>query len=134
MISFYKKYARTIFDILLIVFTLYMFMYLFSLFVSIAKPIVIALLIYLIIEPFAKFLNKRLKIKKVAATTISTLIFVLILFAITITFGVLIVNEAIDLSKNVPSYVYYVQNDLVDLIEKLKKNTKNIKKCVDILK
>lgn len=118
MISFYKKYGRTVFDILLIVLTIYIFMYLFSLFVGIAKPIVIAIVIYLIIEPFAKFLNRRLKIKKVAATTISTLIFVLLIFTFTITLGVVFVNQVMDLSKDIPGYVYYIQNELVNVIEK----------------
>ncbi|MGD9677875.1 MAG: sporulation integral membrane protein YtvI [Vulcanibacillus sp.] len=122
MISFYKKYGRTVFDILLIILTVYIFMYLFSSFFNIAKPVAIALVIYLIIEPFAKFLNRKIKIKKVAATTISTLLFVVIVFGLVITLGVILFNQIFVLSEKVPEYIYYLQNEIVFLLDKYDDN------------
>jgi len=57
-----------------------------------------------------------LKIKKVAATTISTLIFVVLVFTFTITLGVIFVNQVIDLSQNIPDYVYFMQEEIADII------------------
>ncbi|MGO4274324.1 AI-2E family transporter, partial [Paenibacillus sp. TAF58] len=59
MISFYKKYWRTAFDIALIVLTVYLFMLLFSYLYRIATPIFLALIIFMMIEPFARFLNRK---------------------------------------------------------------------------
>lgn len=112
MLSFYQKYGRTIFDILLIVVTVYLFMYLFSSFYNVAKPVIFALVIYLLVEPFAKFLHRK-GIKKVVATTLSMIFFVIILLLIIILLGAIIVNQVIDLADNLPKYIEFLQVEVV---------------------
>lgn len=114
MLTFYKKYGRTIFDILLIAVTVYLFMYLFSAIYNIAKPVIFALIIYLLIEPLAKFLHRK-GLKKVAATTLSTIIFIVVLILVIVLFGAILVNQIIDLSTNIPEYVEFLQIEIVNL-------------------
>ncbi|TXK86089.1 sporulation integral membrane protein YtvI [Paenibacillus sp. N3.4] len=78
MISFYKKYWRTVFDIALIVLTVYLFMLAFSYLYRIATPIFLALIIFMMIEPLAGFLHRK-GMRKSIASAISTLLFVLVI-------------------------------------------------------
>lgn len=78
MLPFYKKYWRTAFDIALIALTVYLTMLLFSYLYRIATPIFFSFVIYLCIEPLARWLNK-LGLKKSIASGISVLLFSLII-------------------------------------------------------
>lgn len=104
MLSFYKKYGRTAFDIFLIGLTVYLTLFIFSHIYEIAKPIFVGFIIYLMIEPFARFLNK-LGLKKIVATTISMLLFLIIIVGIIVTLGVVFTSEINQLSKSIPKYV-----------------------------
>lgn len=59
MLPLYKKYWRTAFDIGLIVLTVYLIMLIFSKLYQIAAPVFLSFLVFLIIEPFSKFLHRR---------------------------------------------------------------------------
>lgn len=126
MIEFYRKYGRTIFDVLLIVLTIYVFMYLFAIIFNVAKPVFIALLIYLLIEPFAKFLNRKLRLKKVAATTVSMILLVLILFSIVIVLAILIISQIKIFALNLPKYLDFLQREFTLLVEKYSELLNNI--------
>src|SRR5690606_8834825 len=78
LLSFYKKYWRTMFGIGLIVVTVILAMWLFSLIYNIAKPIFFSLVIFVCIEPLAKRLHK-LGMKKSIAAAISAILFTLII-------------------------------------------------------
>lgn len=119
MLTFYKKYARTIFDIALLVLTVYIIMWLFSLFYSIAKPIFMALLIFIVIEPIAKFFHKR-GLKKIISTTLATLIFVLIIVGAIVTAGVIFTNEIIQLANSIPKYTDFIQSQIGSLSDRIK--------------
>lgn len=103
MLTFYKKYYKTIFDIGLIVLTIYLFMLLFSYFYKIAAPIFFALVIFAAIEPFAKFLNRK-GVKKVVASTLSTLLFVLIILGLLTGIGAAATSQIVNLIEKVPEY------------------------------
>ncbi|WP_339064292.1 AI-2E family transporter [Tepidibacillus marianensis] len=109
---FYKKYARTAFDIFLIALTVYLIMLIFSYVYNIAKPIFVGLIIYLMIEPFARFLNKR-GLKKPIATTISTLGFILIVLGVAVTVGIIFTLQINQLAHSLPRYIYFLQEELV---------------------
>ncbi|OEF99096.1 sporulation integral membrane protein YtvI [Vulcanibacillus modesticaldus] len=114
MLTFYKKYGRTAFDIFLIIVTVYLIMYLFSMFYNIGKPIFWGLVIFLMIEPLAKFFHKK-GLKKIVATTIATLIFIIIIFVIVITLGVIFTSQIYHLAETLPNYV---SNFHVEIINK----------------
>ena len=83
-------------------------MYVFSFLYNIAKPIFIAFVLFLMIEPLAKFLNKR-KLKKITATTISMLIFIVVILGIIITLGVVFTSQIYHLSEIIPKYIQSLQ-------------------------
>lgn len=111
MLPFYKKYSRTIFDIGLLVLTVYLFMLLFSYIYGIAKPIFWAFIIFMIIEPFARFLNRR-GMKKMIATTISTMLLILVLAGIVTTAGFVFTNQITAFSKKIPEYTVSIQDKI----------------------
>lgn len=129
MLTFYKKYARTIFDIALIVLTVYLTMSVFNLLYGIAKPIFVGLLIFMIIEPMAKFFHKR-GMKKSIATTLATLIFILIILGSLATVGVILTSEIIQLSKALPGYISYIQDQILLQSDYLQEKLNSIPKGV----
>lgn len=118
MLPFYKKYSRTIFDIGLLVLTVYLFMLLFSYIYGIAKPIFWAFIIFMIIEPFARFLNRR-GMKKMIATTISTMLLILVLAGIVTTAGFVFTNQITAFSKKIPEYTVSIQDKIAEFTSDL---------------
>lgn len=110
MITFYKKYWRTAFDIGLIVLTVYLIMLTFSYVYKIATPILLSFLIYAIIEPFAKFLNRR-GIKKSIASAISILMFSLIIVGSFIGAGFIFTSQITGLINKLPDYAKILQTN-----------------------
>ncbi|MDF2669460.1 MAG: permease [Paenibacillus sp.] len=113
MLSFYKKYYKTVFDIGLMVLTIYLFMLMFSYLYRIATPIFLAFVIFAIIEPFAKFLNRR-GLKKSLATAISTLIFIILILAVFIGLGAIFTTQIYSLSQKIPGYALTLQDQIVN--------------------
>ncbi|WP_409345636.1 AI-2E family transporter [Paenibacillus sp. MBLB4367] len=112
MLSFYKKYYKTVFDIALIGLTIYLFMLLFSYLYKIATPIFLALLIFAMVEPLAKRLNRR-GVKKSIATAISMLIFMLVILGILIGASVIFTSQVINLVDKIPKYQQLLQEQIV---------------------
>ncbi len=134
MISFYKKYGRTLFDISLLVITVYLFMFIFSYLYHIAAPIFLALIIFIIIEPFAAFLHRR-KMPKMIATAISLVLFISLILGALVGVGVIFTSQIVNLMSKIESYSFLFQiefknilNDLIgqmnalppDVVEKIK--------------
>ncbi|MEO3944140.1 AI-2E family transporter [Gorillibacterium sp. CAU 1737] len=113
MMSFYRKYYKTVFDIALIAVTVYLFMLLFSFLYKIATPIFLSLVIFAIIEPLAKRLH-RLGMKKTLATTISTLLFVLVLLGVLFGLGAVVVLQFHNIAEKVTLYSGQVQSLVLD--------------------
>jgi sporulation integral membrane protein YtvI len=112
MLTFYKKYARTAFDIGLIILTIYLIMFIFSLIYSIAKPIFVGFLIFLMIEPLARYLHRK-GMKKSIATTISTLVFILVIVGALIIAGIIFVSEIRQLVQFIPMYADFLQEQIM---------------------
>lgn len=111
MLTFYKKYWKTAFDIALIILTVFLIMWTFSYLYKIATPIFLSFLVFVIIEPLAKFLNRR-GMKKSITTAISVLLFVLILLGVLVGAGVVFVSQVqnlIDRFGNVDSAGFQLQ-------------------------
>ncbi|GIP16846.1 sporulation integral membrane protein YtvI [Paenibacillus montaniterrae] len=103
MLPFYKKYWRTIFDIGLIVLTVFLAMWLFSLIYNVAKPIFFALVIFVCIEPLAKRLHK-LGMKKSIAAAISAILFTLIVLGAIGALIFIATVQGTELISNLPKY------------------------------
>jgi sporulation integral membrane protein YtvI len=112
MLTFYKKYWKTAFDIALIVLTVFLIMWTFSFLYNIAAPIFLGFIIFAIIEPFAKFMNKR-GIKKSIATAISVLVFTLIILSLLVGAGVIFVQQTSSLLLKLPTYTNILQNQII---------------------
>lgn len=112
MISFYRKYYKTIFDIALLILTVYLFMLIFSFLYSIAAPIFLAFVIYLIIEPPARFLHRR-GLKKSVASAISTVVFILVILGAITGAGVIFTSEIMTLKDKLPEYTAVLEKEIV---------------------
>ncbi|XEC93114.1 sporulation integral membrane protein YtvI [Paenibacillus tarimensis] len=113
MLTFYKKYWRTAFDIALIVLTVYLIMLAFSFLYRIATPVFLSFVVFLMIEPIAKRLN-RLGLKKSVASAISILVFSLLIVGAFVLAGIILTNEISGLAERLPQY----QDMLRDQIER----------------
>jgi len=113
MLDFYRKYWRTALDIGIIVLTVYLIMWFFSWLYNLAAPILLALVIFVIIEPLARFLHKR-GMSKLFATSISVLFYSGIVLALLTGLGLLFVTQTNRLVEMLPSYAnvfeYHVSN------------------------
>jgi sporulation integral membrane protein YtvI len=94
------------------VLTIYLFMLAFSYLYRIATPIFFAFVIFLVIEPLAKFLNKR-GIKKSIASAISTLVFILIIVGAMAGLGVIFTVQLQQLMLKLPEYAAILQQQLI---------------------
>jgi sporulation integral membrane protein YtvI len=118
MLSFYKKYYKTVFDIALIVLTVYIFMLLFSYLYRIATPIFLAFLIFAAIEPLAKLLHRK-GLRKSIASGISILLFVLVILGALVGIGVIFTNQIINLSQKLPDYSVTLQEQIAQIADYL---------------
>ncbi|REK75989.1 sporulation integral membrane protein YtvI [Paenibacillus paeoniae] len=120
MLPFYKKYWRTAFDIALIALTVYLIMYAFSYVYKIATPIFFAFVIFIMIEPLAKRLNKW-GVKKSIASGISILIFTLLILGAFSGAAVLITKQGNALMDNFPKYQSILAEQIGNLASQLEK-------------
>ena len=110
MLTFYKRYWRTAFDIALIALTVWLIMYVFSFLYKIAAPVFMSFLIFACIEPLAKRLN-RIGIKKAVASAISVLFFTLVILGAFIGAGVLLTYEIMEFVDRLPDYQTIFTNE-----------------------
>jgi sporulation integral membrane protein YtvI len=110
MLTFYKRYWRTAFDIALIALTVWLIMYVFSFLYKIAAPVFMSFLIFACIEPLARRLN-RIGIKKAVASAISVLFFTLVILGAFIGAGVLLTYEIMDFVNRLPDYQTIFTNE-----------------------
>jgi sporulation integral membrane protein YtvI len=118
MMSFYRKYWKTVFDIALIFVTVYLFMLLFSYLYRIATPIFLAFVIFMVIEPFARFLNRR-GLRKTIATAISTLLFIIVILGALAGAGIIFTNQILSFIDRIDDYKIMFQEQIVTRVSDL---------------
>ncbi|MFS1514141.1 sporulation integral membrane protein YtvI [Chengkuizengella sp. SCS-71B] len=116
MITFYRKYYKTAIDIGLVVLTVFLTMWVFSYLYKIAAPIFFSFFIFLIIEPFARFLNRK-GIKKSIATALSMLIFILVVLGAFIGGGALFINQITSFTGKIAEYQVIIQDEIIAQVE-----------------
>lgn len=115
MLPLYKKYGRTVFDIALLVLTVYVIMFTFSKLYHIAAPVFLSFIVFWMIEPLARFLHRK-GLPKVLGTTISLLLFLGLITAGFFGVGFFIVSQISDLQVNFPGYVELIQREFTNLV------------------
>lgn len=108
MLPLYKKYWRTFFDIGLVVLTVYLVMLGFSKLYQLAAPVFLSFFVFLLIEPLARFLNRK-GLGKPFASAISVLLFLIILLGVLFGAGLLIATKALQFSDSLPEYTKMLQ-------------------------
>ncbi|WP_238654201.1 AI-2E family transporter [Paenibacillus piscarius] len=113
MLPLYKKYWRTFFDIGLVILTVYLVMLAFSKLYQLAAPVFLSFFVFLLIEPLARFLNRK-GMAKPFASAISVVLFLVILLGVLFGAGLLITTQVIRLQHNLPQYTYIVQQQFTE--------------------
>lgn len=114
MLSLYQKYWRTAFDIGIIVLTIWLTMYVFSYLYNLATPVFLSFLVFWIIEPLAKLLN-RWGLRKSIASGISVLLFTLVILAMFVGLGYIFTFQINQLADNLPEYQKILQEQIKNL-------------------
>lgn len=116
MLPLYKKYWRTIFDISLIALTVFLTMFIFSKLYQLATPVFLSFIIFLMIEPLAKFLNKR-GLNKALSSAISVLLFIIVILGIIFGAGIIILSQISQIQDNLPYYTRVIQWEFTQSLE-----------------
>lgn len=125
MLPLYKKYWRTFFDIGLIVLTVYLIMFSFSKLYQLAAPVFLSFFVFILIEPLARFLNRR-GLAKPFASAISVILFLILLLGTLFGAGLLVTIQAINFQENLPKYTYVVQEQFVNTTTYLQQTIENL--------
>ncbi|MEC0124755.1 AI-2E family transporter [Paenibacillus pabuli] len=115
MLPLYKKYGRTVFDIALLVLTVYFIMYGFSRLYQLAAPVFLSFIVYWMIEPLARFLHRK-GLPKTLGAAISVLLFLATIVAAFFGLGLIIVSQISNLQDNFPYYIEMVQREFTNLV------------------
>ncbi|NIK74923.1 sporulation integral membrane protein YtvI [Paenibacillus castaneae] len=132
MLPFYKKYWKTAFDIALIALTVYLIMYSFSYLYRIATPIFLSFLIFLCIEPLARWLNK-LGMKKSIASGISVLLFTLLILGAFSGAAYLITKQGTALITNFPKYQEMLALQIANITEQFQQRFNALPPDLDLV-
>ncbi|TFE31608.1 AI-2E family transporter [Cohnella luojiensis] len=114
MFSLYQKYWRTAFDIGLIALTVWLTMYVFSYLYNLATPVFLSFLVFWIIEPLARLLN-RWGLRKSIASGISVLLFTLVILASFIGIGYIFTVQIQQLIKDLPQYQELLKEQIANI-------------------
>ncbi|SEO86058.1 AI-2E family transporter [Paenibacillus sp. OK076] len=115
MLPLYKKYGRTVFDIALLVLTVYFIMYGFSRLYQLAAPVFLSFIVYWMIEPLARFLHRK-GLPKTLGAAISVLLFLGVIVAAFFGLGLIIVSQISNLQDNFPYYIEMIQREFTNLV------------------
>lgn len=118
MLSLYQKYWRTAFDIGIIALTVWLTMYTFSYLYNLATPVFLSFLVFWVIEPLARRLN-RWGMRKSIASGISVLLFTLVILAVFIGLGFIFTQQIVQLSKDLPEYTKMFQEQIENISDNM---------------
>ncbi len=106
---FYRKWSRTIIEVLLLLLTIFLLCWLFQKAFQVAAPIFIAIFIYILISPVLKFLGRK-GMKLSIATPISMLFFIAIIFTVCFTIGAVLASQIEHLAVLAPKCINYLKD------------------------
>lgn len=85
---------------------------------TVGAPFLLALVVAIFLEPLTQFLIRKLKMNRIAASTLSSTVFTAILLGLMALIGMKVVNEFQSFLKNVPVYLDKASDYIRDLLEK----------------
>lgn len=115
MHQFYRRYWRTAFDIGLIALTVYLLMYTFSFIYRIATPILLAFVIFYMMEPIAAFLHRK-GMKKSIAAAIAIIVLLLIILLVIVGLGAIVTTQAMGLIAAIERNSALLEDTLVQSV------------------
>lgn len=122
LLDWYRKHARTIIEVVLLVLTVWLIFWIFSWVYRIAKPVFFALAIYLIIRPMVQFFKRR-KIPTLWSTILALLIFLVgIVGSLVVVFLVFFVQIK-DFIVLIPQLIQSLMNQLAAQISLIPEET-----------
>jgi len=118
MLSLYQKYWRTVFDIGVIALTVWLTMYVFSYLYNLATPVFLSFLVFWIIEPLARLLN-RIGLPKSIASAISILFFAAVILAAFFGLGYIFTIQIGQLADDLPKYQKLLEGQFNSIVGNL---------------
>ncbi|WP_068504913.1 AI-2E family transporter [Paenibacillus kribbensis] len=115
MLPLYKKYWRTVFDIGLIVLTVYLIMFVSSKLYQLAAPVFLSFVVFWCIEPAARYFHRK-GMKKHFASALSVLLFIILLLAIFFGLGLILVTQFTKVAQNLPHYTQIIQTEFTRIL------------------
>jgi sporulation integral membrane protein YtvI len=100
-------------------------MLLFSYLYRIATPIFLAFVIFMAIEPLAKFLHRR-GMRKSLATSISTVLFIIVILGALIGLGIIFTTQIHNLAVKIPEYAQLLQIQVTERVDEWKDRLANL--------
>ncbi|QST02047.1 sporulation integral membrane protein YtvI (plasmid) [Pontibacillus sp. ALD_SL1] len=125
MLTFYKKFGRSFFDIILIGLTFLVGAFLFQQFISITAPICIAIVLYYILNPITTFFQKR-GLKRWVASLFTTTIFCATMLAVLFTFGLALFAEVQSVINALPKYTKQAEELIINGVEYIQNQVENL--------
>lgn len=125
MLSFYKKYAKTLIDLSLLALTVFLFMITFTFSFKVATPIFIAVFIYLLVSPVLNFLRRK-GLKLNSATPISFLLYFIIVLSAFLTLGSILASQIHNLSVILPKGIAFLKMYLIENGDFLQSKIKSV--------
>lgn len=116
MLPLYQKYWRTFFDIGLVALTVFLVMYVSSRLYQLATPVFLSILIFMLIEPLARFLHRK-GLAKALASSISVILFILIILGVLFGVGLIVISQIAQVQENLPQYTMVIQREFTNLME-----------------
>ncbi|RKQ88690.1 AI-2E family transporter [Brockia lithotrophica] len=108
MIEYYRKYARTIFDVAVLVLTVYLLMAAFSYLFHLVPPLFYMVVLFLFVRPFIRLFERR-GVPRGLAVSLGFLAFILLIVLVLGLIGLIVVGEIRGLVDALPKTVEYME-------------------------
>lgn len=85
---------------------------------TVGAPFLLALVVAIFLEPLTQLMIRKLRMNRLAASTVSSSIFTVLLLGLMALIGIKVINELTTFMRNVPSYLQSASEYIRDLLEK----------------
>jgi len=125
LIDYYRKYARTIFDVAVLVFTVYFLMAAFSYLFHLVPPLFYMVVLFLLVRPFIRFFERR-GVPHGLSVSLGFFVFVLLIVLILGLMGLIVVGEIRGLIDALPKTIDYFETQVNEQYHWLLQKAENL--------
>jgi len=125
LIEYYRKYARTIIDVAVLVLTAYLLMAAFSYLFRLVPPLFYMVALFLMVRPFIRLFERR-GVPRGLAVSFGFLTFTLFIVLVFGLFGLIFVGEIRSFADALPRTVDYVENRVNEQYQWLLQKAENL--------